>query len=117
MSSRACRTAVSVAVCAACGVIGALAATNKGEGTPFHGFWPVYLVYLVVAVGVGFLHSYLAWMAGAAIMPAHWIVVIASGAAPTTSTMGVGHLFTLLLSVPLALASHLGGRASRVSSQ
>lgn len=117
VSTKACKIMVAAVICATCGVIGSLAATGRGEGTPFHGFLPVYVMYLIVAAGIGFLQPDFAWMAGAVIMPAHWVVALASGAALPTSTVGVGHLFTILLSVPLAMASHLGGWASCVGSR
>lgn len=113
MSTTTYKTMVAVLICAACGVVGSIAATGGGKSTSLHGFLPVYAMYLIVAAGVGFLHSSLAWMSGSIIMPVHWIVVVTCGATPSTSTVGVGHLYTILLSVPLALASHSGALASR----
>ena len=113
MSNKLMRTILSIALCGICGALGGLAALGAARGTDFGRFWPVYLTYLVFAGGIGILNPNQAWIAGAVIMPVHWIVVIGFRADPITSTIGVGHFFTIVLSVPLALASHLGGRVAR----
>lgn len=96
----------------AAGTIGGTVATMGGR-TSWGGFWPVYVAYLVVAGVLGFASPARAWLAGAMMMPAHSIVVLATGAEPHTSTMAVGHLITLMASIPLAFSGYCVGKFSR----
>lgn len=93
----------------AIGCVGGTVATMNGR-TSFAGFWPVYVAYLVEAGLLGLAAPYHAWVAGAMMMPAHWALVLSNGAAPHTSTMGVGHLMTLMASIPPAFCGYRVGK-------
>jgi hypothetical protein len=99
----------------AVGSIGGYVATIDGR-TSWSGFWPVYLSYLVVAGVLGAASPAMAWLAGLMMMPAHWLLVLANGSAPHTSTMGVGHIMSLIASIPPALSGYYVSKLCRPRS-
>lgn len=103
------RTTSSVALCGFGGLLGGLANVDAVSAAANDRFWAIYATYLTYSLCIGLLQPPSAWLAGCVILPVHWIVFLASGAQdPVTSTIGVGHLLVLLLSVPPALMAQLG---------